>query len=175
MLVVVRKPVEGPADRVAGTGALVAPLLAASGAGCWPGQCEGAFRALYSPGGSYEAQQPGAPPLVIRADSAFVLNSDSKSRTAKELTAASGVMAPSFFLVSQSGVHVPAEIRAEPVAHAHSCASAASFTLRPRLPLLPGEYTLVLLLDAVRWPAVWSSDVEKFKGHAAIVRRYSVR
>ena len=69
---------------------------------------------------------------------------------------------------------VPVDFTASIVPSAHSCASAATITVKPRAPLAPGEYTLAGLLDLAKWPAVWESDVVTWRGHAASLRRYRV-
>jgi hypothetical protein len=101
----------------------------------------------------------------------FVLNADSSAASRAELLERSKLSADSFFLVGPEG-RVAADIDARYIETAHSCASAASFTLRPRKPLAPGEYTVVLLLDAAAWPSVFTSDVSTHDGKRALVRRY---
>ena len=155
-------------------GGLAVLLLLAGSAGCWPGRCDGAFRALFAHGAARGAAGPGAPPASIVPGASFTLNADSQRRSAAELLAASGIGAESYFLEGPGGSRVPATIEAVPITSAHSCASAATFTLRPLAPLTPGDYTLVVLIDATRWPAVYSGDVETFRGRPALVRRYRV-
>jgi hypothetical protein len=128
---------------------------------CWPGRCEGGFRALLP-------QQARITPAT-----GFWVNADSSRRTPDELLASSGISAESLFLVGPGGP-VPAAIAASSVDSAHSCASAASFSLTPAAPLPPGDYHLVLRLDLAKWPAVRSGEVSQHDGHRAMVRRYTV-
>ena len=140
-------------------------------AGCFPGRCGGAFRWLSTP---TEASGTDKTKVVVVAPGAvFVLNADSAEATPAELVTRSKVGSATFFVVGAGG-RVPAEIEAHGVAHAHSCASAASFTLRPSAPLAQGDYAVVLLLDGAGWPAVFESDVSVYEGKRALVRRYRV-
>lgn len=147
---------------------LVAVLALAllTGAACVPGRCEGGFRMLL-PDGEPE-------PVVVTADVAFWINADASDRSAEALLADSGVDTTTFVLVGPSGP-VEADVSANAVTSAHSCASAATFHLKPRAGLSPGEYTLVLRLDRVKWPALLSGEVGTFEGERALVRRYVVR
>lgn len=147
----------------------VTSLMAAL-AGCVPGRCEGGFRALHSPS---ETGIRRGDRFVVRPQAMFILNSDSGARTAPEVRERSGVTAESLFLEGPTG-RVAADVEPHVHTSAHSCASAASFTLHPQSALAPGDYTLVLLLDAVRWPAISSSDVVVWQGRRAMIRRYRV-
>lgn len=113
--------------------------------------------------------------LGVTADARFYIDADSrKDRTREQLLTDAGLSATSFFLKGRSGP-VPAEISAQLSSTAHSCAGAASFILRPLSPLAPGEYTLVLLLDAAKWPAIFSEDIRTWQGQRALFRRYRVQ
>ncbi len=151
---------------------VVLPLLVVSlgGAACVPGRCEGGFRKQHSPA---ETGVRRGERFVVPAQAVFIVNSDSDARTVQEVAERSGVGPDALFLEGPAG-RVPAEIEAHVHTSAHSCASAASFTLRPQSPLSPGDYTLVLLLDSVRWPAISSSDVAAWRGRKAMLRSYRV-
>jgi hypothetical protein len=111
--------------------------------------------------------------MAVAPNAIFVLNADSKATSTSDLVARAKVNDSTFFVAGAAG-HVPAEIRAHSNDHAHSCASAASFTLTPTAPLTKGEYAVVLLLDGAGWPAVFESDVSTYEGKRALVRRYRV-
>lgn len=111
--------------------------------------------------------------MTIAPGATFVLNSDSAEATPAELLARSKVTAQMFFIVGPGG-RVPGGIQARYVESAHSCASAASFTLQPSAPLASGDYTVVILLDDAGWPAVFDGDVTTYEGKRALVRRYRV-
>lgn len=138
---------------------------------CWPGRCEGAFRWLSTPAEPSDVDKTKV--VAIAPNAVFVLNADSKATSASDLVARARVNDATFFVAGATG-HVPAEIRAVSNDHAHSCASAASFTLTPAAPLAKGDYAVVLLLDDAGWPAVFESDVSTYEGKRALVRRYRV-
>lgn len=138
--------------------------------GCLPGRCQGGFRQVHSfseRGEKREGRDIVAPTAI------FTANSDSDAKTSADVRDRSGVTEDVFFLQSPTG-RVPATLTFERNDSAHSCASAASITLRPSAPLPAGDYDLVLLLEAAKWPAITGADVESWKGKAAIVRRYRV-
>ena len=56
---------------------------------------------------------------------------------------------------------------------ASAAAQAPGSAVAPDVPA--GAYTLVVLLDHVRWPYVGDDAVTTFEGHRAVVRRYVVR
>lgn len=140
-------------------------------AGCFPGRCGGAFRWLSTPAEASGTDKTKT--AVIAPNAVFVLNADSAEATPAELVARAKVSSSTFFIVGGGGP-VAAEIEAHSHEHAHSCASAATFTLRPSAPLAKGDYTVVLLLDAAGWPAVFESDVSTYEGKRALSRRYRV-
>jgi hypothetical protein len=148
---------------------LLAEAASFGAIGCWPGRCDGGFRGLHSVVASDESGI-----TVVPSNAAFTVNVDSSARDEHELETGSGVTADALFLEGASG-RVPANLTFRVYKSAHSCASAASIQLTPREPLPPGEYVLVLLLDVAHWPAISDSDIERWQGHPAMVRRYRVR
>lgn len=136
--------------------------------GCFPGHCDGAFRALRSNGEVFGEAQ-----TKIAATESFTLAADFEQATPEQLLAHSKVSAQSFFVVGPSG-RVDAEVSAQSFTGAHSCANAASFKLTPKAPLAPGEYTVVLLLDEVAWPSIDDDHLATWEGKRALVRHYRV-
>lgn len=146
-------------------------VLAVALPGCFPGNCDGAFRWLSAAGEPSETERSRTMPIPPGAT--FALSSDSAEATPAELLERSKVSPATFFLIGPRG-RVAAQIEARYFQSAHSCANAASFTLTPAAPLAPGDYTVVLLIDKASWPAVFDDDVTTYEGGRALVRRYRV-
>jgi len=158
----------------------VVPVLVLElASGCWPGRCGGALRgtpAVAFTGEHSPCTEGPSCAEVISADQGFHQNADSERvEDPSTLLAASGLDPQTWFLVDERGTVIPSRIDATQHDSAHSCASAAGFTLRPESPLEPGVYRLVLLVERVHWP-ILRGDVamSSWEGEAALVQFYRV-
>jgi hypothetical protein len=113
---------------------------------------------------------------VIAAEQGFHQKADyARVDDLAVLLAESGIDAQTWFLVDERDAIVASRI--EPIQHssAHSCASAVGFNLLPEVPLEPGVYRLVLLVDRVRWPLLRGSvALSSYRGEPALVQFYRV-
>lgn len=142
---------------------VLAVLAALTLPACWPGHCGGAIRGVNP--------EPGEP---FAATSYWWLNVDTGEKSGPALLAASKITAENVLLAGPQG-RISVDLDARIATSAHSCASAGSIEIKPRAPLVPGDYTLVILLDQIAFPAIDDDDVGTWQGHRAIVRRYQVR
>jgi hypothetical protein len=95
------------------------------------------------------------------------------SRSSEELLAAAGISAETWFLLDGAGEPVPATLRGD--WGGHTCLNGNSFELVPDEPLLQGEYTLVLRVDAIGWPWIGSEEhLGPFEGEQAVVQPFVV-
>ena len=138
--------------------------------GCWTGRCAGGFRGLLPPY-TDEAEQSIT---NVRPDAVFSINVDTSEHSPEQLLAASGVTNRSVILEGAQGA-IPLAFQAFLASSAHSCASAASISVKPAAPLPPGDYVLALLLDMLPWPAVRDDQRQIWQGHPALVQRYHVQ
>lgn len=127
-------------------------------AGC--GHCEGGIRAME--GGE------------ASPDDGFSIVADGPgSVTSEELVADAGIDAEAWFLLDAAGEPVPATISGD--WGGHSCFEGNTFTLVPDAPLAPGDYTLVLILDAIAWDYLGDEGaVETWDGERALVEAVTV-
>ncbi len=164
-------------------------LVSAPELGC--GHCSGAIRKMRAQraewvkrggggrGGCSKArrgQGPGNLARVVRihAKETFRIRADGPMRSSAELLKLSGVGPQSWVLRDdRAGQSVPVEITAD--AGGHMCLHGVGFNLRPRVPLAPGGYTMVLYLDRVRWPLAAPDDRVTYQGRPALVRRFLVQ
>lgn len=137
-------------------------------AACWPGRCEGGVRALL-PTPSKDQTIAELP----RGPANLSLNLDTNAETPEELLATSGLGPRSIVLEGPEGP-LPIAVDASIHRTAHSCASRGSLRVTTTAALGPGEYTLVVLMDEIRWPAVGAADVTTWRGRRAVVQRYRV-
>lgn len=136
-------------------------------AGCWPGRCQGGLRGvgLPAPGEAVAELDRNQPHLTI--------NLDTNLKTGPEILAASNLTTSSVLLEGPAGM-VPLAIEASFNASAHSCASSGTLRATSTTPLVPGDYTFIVLMDQVKWPAIHRDDVTTWQGHPAMIRKYRV-
>jgi len=147
---------------------LLAILVLASLPACWPGRCEGGLRALLPlPSKDETVAELGREPANLS------INLDTNLGTGAEVLAASQLSARTVLLEGPAGL-VPLTVEASVNPSAHSCASRGSVRATSTEKLGPGDYTFVVLIDQIRWPAIDGSDVTTWQGHRAMTRRYHV-
>jgi hypothetical protein len=130
---------------------------------CWPGHCSGAIR------GVNPETEDTFPP-----DSFWFITVDTGEKDPAVLLAKSGMTSSTVVLEGPQGP-VPIDLTPQIASAAHSCAGAGSIHVQPRAPLPPGDYSLVIVLDQIPFPALSNDDVHTWHGHRAIVRTYHVR
>jgi len=135
-------------------------LLLAWVPACWPGKCGGAIRGV------------NPQDKTVGPKTRFWLNMDTNEKDGTAMLTSSGISTQTIVLEGPSGP-VPFTLSGSIATSAHSCASAGSISIQPVADLAPGTYVLAVLLDVIRWPAI-DDDAETFRGHRAIVRRFTV-
>ena len=136
---------------------------------CWGGRCGGGLRGL--------TPSPESGQSIAEQDhryATFGIDLDTNLKTGAEVLASSGLDASSVLLEGPNG-SVPVKIDARVFDAAHSCANAASVSAQPTSPLVPSDYTFVVLLDKAKWKPNDSDDVTTWRGQRAMTRRYNVK
>lgn len=155
--------------KLAAAAALVLNLV-----GC--GHCDGALREMRaSPlgGGSIRDEDPRGQPTNIEPGEHFRISADGPAAADESLLVLANIDATHWFLLDDAtGAHVPARLTA--TAGGHSCKNGVTFEMTPEARLPAGSYTLVLVLDGVRWALVDDDERAAFQGRPAMVRHYRV-